>query len=831
VHATAKGKQEIGGSGRTLSSGIAKSAIPCKIQVLAVVSALVLVGVTAGYSYRTVMLVLDDEFDSRARKLIERSQRLAEAASNYHERATLDALGPNLKNGEYYRFDERVADARVSAVSVSAPTEDTIRIEFDGDDSVELTSVGGTPRLEAGLLKLDCKQRDYLITQGPITIDPDAIAEVEIRIRQEKGRKFELAWSRDVLAEWPELKDEQAVKKIGSIEVDTIASGQFHSYLVDATRLGRRIPPGHRIRTFFLRPCKNSHDRIEIDYVRFVSKREKYRSTVPGRSHETYGNEARSVLYTSSPATLTYDVMVPGREPRLSFGMGVLEQDHPVRFSVLVSSNGRAAEAFSTIVRSNDRWYEGGVDFSPWAGQRVEVTLRTESNEGNIAFWSNPTLFGRPKERFNVIVVLEDALRADRLSTYGHHRETSPIKSRLAENGVIFEHGFAQAPTTRRSCPSLMTSLYPDATGVRSHVEVLDDAYLTLAEVMRSQGYETASFIQNSNAGPAAGLHQGFSFVFERGVIGDKPWQLYEEASCWLGENAQRNFFIYLHVIDPHRPYEPLPPFDRWYREEGPGTTPAAPTREQYDPPWVEKPTVEGRRLLYDGEVRQNDYWLGKFIEELERLKIRDTTLLIIIADHGEHLGEHGLWGHDAPGYIQVLRVPLILVHPTRVPSGVRITAPVQLLDLMPTVLELSGVETSKLLLQGDSLVSLIRGGRTDAWASRIALSEEPRRAFDRVDSSVSASVFFRNWHLLRSWKLPALKVFDYVQDPQEKQPIEALIPRLFLAQRVDALLRAMKEANIRLWRAIARDSSSEVIRYDPAVRERLRALGYFEED
>jgi Sulfatase len=171
-----------------------------------------------------------------------------------------------------------------------------------------------------------------------------------------------------------------------------------------------------------------------------------------------------------------------------------------------------------------EHWVDGRVDLARWAGQAVRLTLRATGTVGgarNVAFWSSPIVSSAPVKPFNVVVMVEDAERADYLSVYGHATPTTPFKDRLmAERGIVFEQAIAQADKTRPSVASFMTSLYPTATGSWHFSDILSDRYLTLAEVLRAQGYVTASFIQNGNAGPYAGIHQGFDKLLDEATLG-----------------------------------------------------------------------------------------------------------------------------------------------------------------------------------------------------------------------------------------------------------------------------------------------------------------------
>ena len=216
--------------------------------------------------------------------------------------------------------------------------------------------------------------------------------------------------------------------------------------------------------------------------------------------------------------------------------------------------------------------------------------------------------------------------------------------------------------------------------------------------------------VQNGNAGVHAGLHQGFDSIEDPRILGPRANEVFRRrVDRWLERWSGRNAFLYLHLIDPHGPYDPPPPYDRWFR--------AAPAVDDYvaelreiDPPWIERPTAAGRRNLYDGEVLYNDDQFGELLELLSARGILEDTLFILLADHGEKLGEDGAWGHQPPGFVEGIHVPLFMVKAGTITPGRRIVEPVQLIDVMPTVLDLAGIDTSELVLQGDSLVPLLRG-------------------------------------------------------------------------------------------------------------------------
>jgi arylsulfatase A-like enzyme len=312
--------------------------------------------------------------------------------------------------------------------------------------------------------------------------------------------------------------------------------------------------------------------------------------------------------------------------------------------------------------------------------------------------------------------------------------------------------------------------------------------------------------------------------------MGTQPQQIYgERVLRWIARHRDRNLFVYLHTLDPHGVYDPPAPYDAWYREGGPGTE-VKPLYEKVDPDWVEQPTREGRGRLYDGEIRHNDARLESFIEELDRLGILEDALLVFMSDHGEHLGERALWIHKPPGFIQVLHVPLLMVHPRLLPRGLRVSGPVQLADIAPSILEIAGVDVDPLPLQGSSLLPLVRDAASPQDDRSVGVSEEVTSYPARRDPMVRASLFFDRWHFLRTEHedRELLQVFDYVADPDELEPLASASLDPLLQRRVLGWMRRLKAANLAIWEQTTRGGTEEV-HFDLGVQDQLRALGYIE--
>ena len=600
---------------------------------------------------------------------------------------------------------------------------------------------------------------------------------------------------------------------------------------------------GDELARLFLRPADTWWTDVEIDFIRFLSKRSRYLAVPNGVSYETLGEEVRKVLYMLPGQALEWKIEVPRGDPELEFGNGVLLDGHPVRFEVRVGSGDEAVVVHDQILNSPSGWRDFRLDLAAWAGRSVRLQLRVSGAPNNIAFWSNPVLRPRPTNRFNVIVLLEDALRADYLSTQGYDLETSPNKTALMqERGIQFDWAVSQATKTRPSVPSLMTSLYPTATGVWHFSDMLSERYLTLAEILRAQGFATASFIQNGNAGPWAGLHQGFGEISDEQIMGEAAEEIYgQRVFSWLEQHRDRNFFLYLHAIDPHGPYEPPPPFDAWYKEAAGKGSPVA-WNPEFEPESMREPTAEGRRQRYAGEIRHNDALLPRLLDKLSSLGLAEDTLLILLADHGEYMGEHGLWDHKPPGLMPVIHVPLMMVYPKRFQEAKRIEEPVQLIDVMPTILELAGVDAADLLLQGDSLVGLIEGREPERWRDRVVISEEPV-AMHKQGPCRCASMIHRDWHvnsstapnrwILRAGRfLPSLipfantRVYRFRDDPTEQSALLSTLPDLYLRWLALDLFSELQDTNMITQQRLTAGESID-LQLDPDTLEHLRGLGY----
>lgn len=767
--------------------------------------------------------------------LLDRVRLTTDRARSEYQELALARLPPNPNTGEFFRFDDNYLSADVSAAPAAENgSENLVAWEFDGSDEVALVTASGRSHVEQrdGLLVVRQSGSDRLVNEAPLNVPMRDLSEVIVRARVDRGNRFLLSWA---------TADNENLLSRNSMSLDLIGDGEFHTYVVDAQN-GFARPGDHdgNLSTLAITPSNVNGATVEIDFIRVTSRLGKYRLAPTGTTYHTIGDEMRSVLYMVPDQTLEYSVEIPTERPSMRFGVATLSDGIPLELTVSITVDGTTSTLFTSSSVRATQWLDVSHDLSAWSGRDATLSFEARGPADNVLFVSSPALSSSPERRFNVILILEDALRADHVSTYGYGRDTSPAKTAfINDRGVVFLNAHSQATETRPSVPSLMTSLYPTATGVLNFSHMLSERYLTLAEVLRAQGFETASFIQNGNAGPMAGLHQGFDTLVSFDNTAFATENVFgERVLDWVDATEGRNFFLYLHAQDPHGVYDPPSPFDRSFGDDEPRAAEgrAALERSYLDPAWLDEPTAEGRKRLYDGEILHNDTVLHAFLDDLDRRGLLENTLLIFTADHGEWLGEEGNWDHHPPGRMPVVHVPLMMAYPDLGGKGKRIEDSVQLIDVMPTILELAGVDTRDLLMHGDSLVSLVHGEDPERWANRITLSEEPV-LMTRGEPCICGSVFVGDWQMhgstadgstgIRGSVLPFLETSALRFKEDGMAGVGTVSADLRYRLLRHHVLSGVSAANTELWRRITAGENQEEYRMDPETLERLRGLGY----
>ncbi len=304
----------------------------------------------------------------------------------------------------------------------------------------------------------------------------------------------------------------------------------------------------------------------------------------------------------------------------------------------------------------------------------------------------------------NILLISIDALRPDRLGCYGHSRETSPTIDRLAREGAVFETAISPSSWTLPAHLTLLTSLNPLEHGVVSADRRLSAETVTLAESFRSAGYKTAGFAAAPFVNARYGFRQGFewyddytvgSMVNGANLTDVTSPASFAAVSAWLeGWRAQRSprpFFVFLHLWDVHDDYAPPPPYDSMFDPDYSGDVDSTSLFNSAKIHAGMAPRdLEHIQALYDGEIRWVDDHLASLVDRLEQWGELDDTLVVITSDHGDEFFEHGDKGHRTSLYDELVRVPLVMRYPSRIPAGLRIYDPVRLVDVGPTLLSLA---------------------------------------------------------------------------------------------------------------------------------------------
>lgn len=286
-----------------------------------------------------------------------------------------------------------------------------------------------------------------------------------------------------------------------------------------------------------------------------------------------------------------------------------------------------------------------------------------------------------PAPRPNIVVYLVDTLRADHLGTYGYERETDPQLARIAADGIVFENNYAPSSWTKASTTSVLTGLDPVQHQVRGRDEVVPDDVALVSEHLQGLGYYTAAVVTNPFVGNHFGFKQGYDEFHSLGrVPAHESFEVVQEV--YAGLPKDRPWLLYVHIIDPHGPYDP--PGEHWKAytdQKGPVVGPDDLAED--DPP----AKFERVQALYDAEILYQDGFLGRFADLLREDGTYDDCMFWFTSDHGDEFREHGRTGHGRQLFNEVVDVPLLLKLPGNRHAGARVTHSTSLIDVVPTIL------------------------------------------------------------------------------------------------------------------------------------------------
>jgi arylsulfatase A-like enzyme/Flp pilus assembly protein TadD len=355
-----------------------------------------------------------------------------------------------------------------------------------------------------------------------------------------------------------------------------------------------------------------------------------------------------------------------------------------------------------------------------------------------------------PPPQLNLLLVTIDTLRPDRLGCYGNSKIETPNLDQLAKKGVLFENAITPTPLTAPSHASMFTGVNPTVHKVRDTGGfILPTAQRTLAEILQQQGRDTAAFVGSAVLKKHFGLNAGFAVYDDEmpktvaaNIAGEFPERragaVVDRAIAWLGSQSGKPFFLWVHLFDPHSPYDPPAAF-----------------REKY------------RGRLYDGEIAYTDQQLGRLFAAVAKKAPAGNTLIGVLSDHGESLGEHGEYTHGVFLYDSTLRVAWMLSGPG-VPSSMRIKSQAQTIDLLPTVLELMGVKAPA-GIQGSSLTPAFKGKPVEAPAYLETLYPKLNLGWAEL-----RGIRTNRWKYIRA---PKPELYDIAMDPGETTNVIASHP------------------------------------------------------
>jgi arylsulfatase A-like enzyme/Flp pilus assembly protein TadD len=397
----------------------------------------------------------------------------------------------------------------------------------------------------------------------------------------------------------------------------------------------------------------------------------------------------------------------------------------------------------------------------------------------------------------NLLLITIDTLRPDHLGCYGDHQMHTPNIDSLAAAGIRFEHAYTPVPITLPSHTVIMTGTYPMYNGMHDFSgNRLNPQQPTLASILKTQGYATGAVLGSAVLDHRFGLNQGFDFYYDHfdfnrledanlDLMKRPGNQVVDQALQWLAANDRKPFFLWVHLYDPHTPYEPPPPFDREY---------------------------QGRP--YDGEIAFTDVQVGRLLRFLKEKQLYGRTLIVLTGDHGESLGEHGEKNHGFFIYDTTLRIPFIVKLPAGEHHEATVAEAFSTVDLLPTVLNVLKVSPPADAQEASVLPEIL--GKPRPAAPPAPLYSESFLPLLHFDWSDLRGIQVGKYHFI---DVPKPELYDISADPGELHNLYAQKPAI--AQELKSQLDAMEK------RYTAGAQQAQSMPLDPVLMERLKSLGY----
>jgi arylsulfatase len=534
-------------------------------------------------------------------------------------------------------------------------------------------------------------------------------------------------------------------------------------------------------------------------------------------------------------STLVHWTFTPGRDAYFSFVPLGTTNGCDCTYRVGVREGEKISELYRVKAAPAGPFAPAAVevDLSPWSGREIDLLAQIEGPAAHApdqpipsALWGSPALYGRGGRGDgktamaarrggppNILLVGIDTLRADALGPWGRTPSLSPSLDHLAGQSDVWLNAYSAFNVTNPSFISILTGLYGKNHGVYDLQTPLPPENTTLAELLSGAGYQTLAVISASHLGHA-GLEQGFQSVnaATEHYAAEMPVDI---AMDWLADPGRRPkpFFVWLHLFDPHTPHTPPEPYALGFRPASPaGLSPVrswTPFR-QPEPRGFTEAVLGGNKDLYDGEVAYLDRQVGRLLDFLESRGMLENTVVAVVADHGENLGDHGINFRHVGLWDSTTHVPLMIRWPGHEREGRRFEGLVQSLDLFPTLVAAAGLPVPP--QDGTDLRELTGKGR-----------DGRRAVFSEHAGRLGVSVRTRDWRYGLSegnarFLADGPYLYDLRNDPQETKSVAGR--GLPAEKELNALLVRWLGTRRKNPNPEARDLTEE-------ERLKLKALGY----
>jgi arylsulfatase A-like enzyme len=438
----------------------------------------------------------------------------------------------------------------------------------------------------------------------------------------------------------------------------------------------------------------------------------------------------------------------------------------------------------------------------------------------------------------NILLIGIDTLRADHVGCLGYGRDTTPTLDRLAQEGVLCMRTMSTSGWTLPSVMSVITSLYPNVHQTYTYKHRLPGEVMTLAEVLKGNGYTTVGFVSNPTIDGRYGFSDGFDFYDDFTISLDVGLDIFakhndtlndQQLVCtgelvtqmavqWLQQNQSEQFFMFVFYIDPHYDYIPPAPFDTMFDPGYEGHIDGRGIKRE--PRHSQRPSDRDLRhllALYDGEIRYTDGCIAELLEVFAKSGVLKNTIVVLFGDHGDEFYEHGKTAHDRTLYDEIIHIPLIFWGSGRFSPGKRISALTSQVDIMPTILDYLGVPYEG-SMQGTSLRPLIEGTaattRDTVWAE--------------LNTWIHVQAVVSNDHkLIRNVSNDTWELYYLHQDPDEQTNLYAKPATIGIQLTLMAEWERWTRDNSTLAGNITHEEDIEKVQLNEQQLQQLRALGY----